>query len=460
MSKEYYDLVIKNGLIINADASYKGDVAIRDGKIAAIGSNFKAEKEVDADKLYILPGGVDVHTHLNMPFMGTFSSDDFETGSKAAALGGTTSIVDYAMQKKGTSLLDALEEWHKKAENKCHIDYGFHLGLTDINENILNELESLPSMGVSTVKLFMAYNNALRCPDLLLLEVFNILKEHSILPMLHCENGDIIEFLSKKFIDNGKTAPLFHSVVHTPNSEAEAIFRAITYSSIFKLGIYVVHLSSKEGLQVIYDALGKGTKVFVETCPQYLILDESLYKNEFLEASKYVMSPPLRDKDSKEALWKALYEGVINVIGTDHCPFFLEQKKMGRDDFTKIPNGAPGIETRLVLIFSEGVVGNRISKEQFVNLCCLNPAKLTGLYPLKGAIAPNFDADLVIFDPHKKWRITKDNLHENVDYTPYEGMNVTGAVVDVMSKGRWLVKDGAFIGDDIKGEYIKRKRYV
>jgi dihydropyrimidinase len=460
INDEYYDLVIKNGLIVNADASYVGDIAIRNGKIAAIGSNFKAKNEIDAKGLYVLPGGIDVHTHLDMPTMEIFTSDDFKTGSKASALGGTTSIVDYALQKKGASLLDALEEWHKKAENKCHIDYGFHLQLTDINENILNELENLPEMGVSTVKLFMAYNNTLRCPDLLLLEVFNRLKKYGILPILHCENGDIIEFLSKKFVSSGKTDPIFHKSAHPSYSEAEAIYRAITYSSIFNLNVYIAHLSSIEGLQTIYDALEKGTKVFVETCPQYLILDDSLYDSEFIEASKYVMSPPLRNKDSIQALWKALSEDVIDVIGTDHCPFFLKQKEMGRDDFTKIPNGAPGIECRLVLIFSEGVIAKRISKEQFVKLCCLNPAKLTGLYPLKGAIAPNFDADLVMFDPNKKWMITKGSLHENVDYTPYEGMKVTGAVVGVLSRGRWLVKDGAFIGDDIKGEYIKRKKYV
>ena len=392
--------------------------------------------------------------------MGTFSSDDFQTGSKAAAVGGTTAIVDYAMQAKGQSLLSTIEEWQEKAKNKCHIDYGFHLGLTDINKKTLAELESLTNEGVSTVKIFMAYNNSLRCPDIKLLEVFNALKKIQILPMLHCENGDIIEYLSKKLINERNTAPIYHSIAHSVESEAESINRAITYSNIFKLPIYIVHLSSKEGLRVIYDHLKRGEKIFAETCPQYLVLDDSLYNKEFLEASKYVMSPPLRGKNSIEALWKGLACGIIKVVATDHCPFFLKQKELGRNNFAKIPNGAPGIETRLVLIFSEGVKKGRISKEQFVECCCLNPAKLAGIYPKKGAIAPNFDADLVLFDPNKKWQITKDRLHENVDYTPYEGLQVTGAVVDVLLRGQWLVREGSFAGGKITGTYFKRNSVI
>jgi dihydropyrimidinase len=458
MKADFYDLVIKNGLIVNADASFNADVAIRDGKIAALGSSFKADQEIDAKGLYLLPGGIDIHTHLEMPFMGTFSSDNFESGSKAAAMGGTTAIVDYAMQSKGQSLLAALKKWHEKAANKSHIDYGFHLGLTDINENTLKELESLVKEGVSTVKLFMAYNNALRCPDIKLLEVFDTLKKLQILPMLHCENGDIIEYLSKKLINAGNTAPIYHSIAHSAEGEAESINRAAIYSKIFDLPIYIVHLSSKEGLQVIYDHLKRGVKIFAETCPQYLVLDDSLYDKEFLEASKYVMSPPLRDKDSIEALWKGLACGIIKVVATDHCPFFLKQKELGKDDFTKIPNGAPGIETRLVLIFSEGVNKGRISREQFVECCCLNPAKLAGLYPKKGAIATYFDADLVLFDPNKKWQITKNKLHENVDYTPYEGLHITGAVVDVLLRGNWLVREGCFVGEKVQGKYLQRNK--
>jgi dihydropyrimidinase len=460
MKADVYDLVIKNGLIVNADVSFYADVAIKDGKIVALGSFFRAAQEIDAKGLYLLPGGIDIHTHLEMPFMSTFSSDNFESGSKAAAMGGTTTVVDYAMQEKGDSLSAALKKWHEKAANKCHIDYGFHLGLTDIDENILTELESLTQEGVSTVKLFMAYNNALRCPDIKLLEVFNALKKLQILSMLHCENGDIIEYLSKKLVNDGNTAPIYHSVAHTAECEAESINRAAIYSKIFDLPIYIVHLSSKEGLQVIYDHFKRGVRIFTETCPQYLILDDSLYNKEFLEASKYVMSPPLRGKDSIEALWKALACGMINVVATDHCPFFLKQKELGKDDFTKIPNGAPGIETRLVLIFSEGVRKGRITKEQFVKCCCLNPAKLAGLYPSKGAVAPNFDADLVLFDPNKKWQIMKSHLHENVDYTPYEGIQVTGAVVDVLLRGQWLVREGSFVGGKITGNYLRRTKVI
>lgn len=460
MKADSYDLAIKNGLIVNADASFNVDVAIRDGKIAALGNSFKAAQEIDAKGLYLLPGGIDIHTHLDMPFMSTFSSDNFESGSRAAAMGGTTVVVDYAMQSKGESLSAALKKWHEKAANKCHIDYGFHLGITDINENTLKELECLVKEGVSTVKLFMAYNNALRCPDIKLLEVFNTLKKLQILPMLHCENGDIIEYLSKKLINEGNNAPIYHSIAHSAVSEAEPINRAAIYSKIFDLPIYIVHLSSKEGLQAIYDHFKSGVKIFVETCPQYLVLDDSLYNKKFLEASKYVMSPPLRDKHSIEALWKGLACGVIKVVATDHCPFFLKQKELGKDDFTKIPNGAPGIETRLVLIFSEGVRKGRITREQFVECCCLNPAKLSGLYPKKGAIAPNFDADLVIFDPNEKWQITKNRLHENVDYTPYEGIQVTGAVVDVLLRGQWLVKEGSFVGEKITGNYLKRPKVI
>lgn len=458
MDNNFFDLVIKNGLIVNADASFYGDVAIKDGKIVAIGSDFKGKNEVDAKGLFVLPGGIDVHTHFDMPFMGTFSSDDFTTGSRASACGGTTTIVDYAMQAKGESLTDAINNWHKKANDKTYVDYGFHLGLTDINEHILDELKDLPDKGVTTVKLFMAYNNALRCPDLLMLELFNRLKMYNILPMLHCENGDIIEYLSKKLLKENKTAAHYHSIAHSPAAEAEAITRAIIYADMFKLPIYIVHLSSKEGLQSIYSSLGRNSKVFVETCTQYLFLDESLYNNDFLEASKYVMSPPLRDKASIEALWFGIENGVINVVATDHCPFFLKQKEMGRNNFTKIPNGAPGVENRLVLVFSEGVKKGRISKERFVEICSLNPAKLTGLYPKKGAIAPNFDADIVILDPDKIWKITKDNLNQNVDYTPFEGMEVTGKVIHVFLRGNEIVKDGTFIETSKKGTYLKRNK--
>jgi dihydropyrimidinase len=458
MDIKFFDLVIKNGLIINADSSFYGDVAINKGKVAVIGNNFKAKNVIDAKGLYILPGGIDVHTHFDMPFMGTFSSDDFTTGSQAAACGGTTTVIDYAMQAKGESLNKTICNWHKKSENKTYVDYGFHLGLTDVNEHILNELKDLSDMGVTTVKLFMAYNNTLRCPDLLMLEVFNRLKMYSILPMLHCENGDIVEYLSKKLLKENKTAAFYHSIAHSPVAEAEAIFRAVTYSDMFKLPIYVVHLSSKEGLQVVYDALNKGEKVFVETCPQYLLLSECLYENNFIEASKYVMSPPLRDKASIDALWIGISKGVINVIATDHCPFFLKQKEMGSNDFTKIPNGVPGVENRLAIVFSEGVNKGRITKEKFVEICCLNPAKLTGLYPQKGLIAPNFDADLVMIDPDKKWKITKGALSQNVDYTPFEGLEITGSVVNVFLRGNQIVGDGSFIGSSVRGKYLKRRK--
>jgi dihydropyrimidinase len=450
----FYDLVVKNGTVVSAFGTVNADIAIRNGKIASLGDNFNAKEVIDAKNLLVFPGGVDVHTHLDMPFMGTFSSDDFESGSIAALYGGTTAIVDFAMQEKNSSLENTLLKWMNKADGKSLIDYGLHMSVTDVNTSTLSEIKSLVKRGITTFKLFMAYNFA--CNDLEILRVLEELKDCGGLPLFHAENGNMITYLTEKLLFQSKVDAFYHKIAHSEIAESEATFRAVALAELISIPIYIVHLSSHRALEHIIVARRKGVSVFSETCPQYLLLTDEKYKGDFYESSKYVMSPPLREKRDNQALWNGIENGFIQVIATDHCPFLMKQKILGDSDFTKIPNGIPGIETRISLMYSEGVAKKRISLKRFVEICCTNPSILMGLYPRKGIIACGADADIVLFDPKAKYTLTNDKLHHKCDYTPFEGFKITGSVVKVIVKGDVKLADGQLLNKDCQGTFIKR----
>jgi dihydropyrimidinase len=457
MSK--YDLVIKRGTIVTASDVFKADVAVKDGIIEALGQDIKGDGAdiIDAQDKYVFPGGIDVHTHLEMPFGGTLSSDDFETGTIAAACGGTTTIIDFAIQAKGQSLEEAAKTWHKKADGKSVIDYGFHIAITDMNESILNEMPKAIKNGYSSFKLFMTYDG-LRVNDDVLLKALIMAKENGGLICVHAENYYIIDYLVKKFYKEGKIEPKYHAFSRPMMAEAEAVSRAIKIANFVDAPLYIVHLSCKDSLIEVSKVRDKGFSIMAETCPQYLLLSDEKYEEPDFMGAKYVMSPPLRPKENLKFLWDGLAQGKLQVVSTDHCPFFLKgQKDLGREFFGKIPNGAPGLEARMALIYSYGVGMGKLSIQRFVEVTATNPAKIFGLYPSKGSIAVGSDADIVIFDPNIKKVITKSKLHENVDYTPYEGFEVTGYPVTTILRGNIIVENGNFIGEKGFGSFLKRQ---
>lgn len=454
-----YDMIIKNGTIVTASDVFKADVAVKNGVIAALGHNLKDDGAdiIDAAGKYVFPGGIDVHTHLEMPFGGTVSSDDFTTGTVAAACGGTTTIIDFAVQAKGQSLEQTAETWHKKADGKAVIDYGFHIAITDMNEDILDEMPKAIKNGYSSFKLFMTYDG-LRVNDDVLLKALIMAKENGGLICVHAENYYIIDYLVKKFLKEGKIEPKYHALSRPTVAEAEAVSRAIKIASLADAPLYIVHLSCKESLIELARARAQGLPVMAETCPQYLLLCEERYEEPDFMGAKYVMSPPLRSKDNLEPLWDGLARGDIQVVSTDHCPFFLKgQKELGRESFNKIPNGAPGIEARMALLYTNGVGAGKLSLQRFVEVTATNPAKIFGLYPSKGTIAVGSDADMVLFDPNVKKRIEKSELHENVDYTPYEGFEVTGYPVMTILRGKVIVEKNHFVGQKGAGKFIRRQ---
>ncbi len=457
-------LLIKNGHIWSANDDFVGDILVADGKIAAIGNNlqakYTADETIDAHGHYVFPGGVDVHTHMELPFMGTFSADDFETGTLAGLHGGTTTIVDFAIQAKGHSLKECINQWHEKADGKAVGDYGFHCAVTDYNPAVQKEIGELINQGITTFKLFMAYKGALMVDDRQILGFMEEVKKHNGLVSVHAENGDLIDFLIDKFKKEGKLSPKYHALAHTDVAEIEAASRVMDLAHYLDSSIYIVHTTCRGVLERVERNLARDQKVLVETCMQYLLLDDSCYEKPNFEGSKYVMSPPIRKKDDQDALWKGLQTGLVQVIATDHCPFnFKGQKDKGIDDFSKIPNGAAGIENRLELGFSEGVIKNRITMNKFVEVMCTNPARIFGLTQ-KGSLAVGKDADIVIFDPNKKHVISAKTHHHNVDNSIFEGWNVTGKVMTVLSNGRVVIRDGK--ADDVKkgqGRFIKRKPF-
>src|SRR6188474_3403674 len=452
-------ILIKNGTIVTATDQYVGDVLVDGEKITTIGSSLSmpADKVIDAKGKYVLPGGIDVHTHMDMPFGGTTSADDFESGTMAAAFGGTTAIVDFAIQYRGQTLHQAMETWAQKAEGKAVIDYGFHMIITELNDQVEGEMDALVRQGITSFKLFMAYPGVFMLDDASIFKALLRTGKNGGTICMHAENGGVIDVLVQRALAEGKTAPKYHALTRPARAEAEATHRAIALAEMADVPVYIVHLSAAEALEMVTEARDRGLPAFAETCPQYLFLSYDNYEEPGFDGAKYVMSPPLREQAKQSALWRGLAYNDLQAISTDHCPFCMkEQKELGEGDFSKIPNGAPGIETRMSLVYDGGVRAGRISLNRFVELTSTSPAKIFGLFPRKGTIAPGSDADLVIFDPDRTVRLSAKTLHMNVDYNPYEGREVTGVTETVISRGRVIIDGGTFTGRAGSGSFLRR----
>ncbi|MBT2654681.1 dihydropyrimidinase [Bacillus sp. ISL-18] len=455
--------VIKNGTVVTAADTYRADVCIENGVVTQIGENLPAlEAEViDAKGCYLFPGGIDPHTHLDMPFGGTVTKDDFETGTMAAAFGGTTTIIDFCLTTKGATLKSAVDTWHAKSKDKAVIDYGFHLQIVEMNNEKLAELpKMIEEEGITSLKVFMAYKNQFQADDETLFKTLIAARDLGALVMVHAENGDVIDYLVKKALEEGNTDPIYHALTRPPEVEAEATGRAATLTELAKSQLYVVHVSCAEAARKIAEARSKGADIWGETCPQYLVLDQSYLEKPNFEGAKYVWSPPLREKWNQAELWNALKTGQLQTLGSDQCSFdFVGQKDLGKGDFSKIPNGGPIIEDRVSILFSEGVKKGRISINQFVDLTSTKAAKLFGLYPKKGTIAIGADADIVIFDPNVERVISAETHHMAVDYNAFEGFKVTGEPVSVLSRGDFVIRDKQFVGKPGAGQFLKREKY-
>jgi dihydropyrimidinase len=458
-----FDTVIRNGVVVTATDTYPADVGISGERIAAIVQQLPIEnatKVIDAAGRYVMPGGIDVHTHLDMPFGGTTSADDFETGTIAAAFGGTTTLVDFAIQYKGQTLRHAFDTWMGKAQGKAAIDYAFHCIITDLSGAQLDEMGALVNEGVPTFKLFMAYPGVFMLDDASIFRVMSAAAKYGGMICMHAENGGAIDVIVQRALAEGKTAPKYHALTRPVTAEAEATSRAIALAEMAGAPVYIVHLSCNEALEKVREARDRGLAAYAETCPQYLYLSLENMEEPGFEAAKYVFTPPLREKWHQEKLWKGLAQDDLQVVSTDHCPFCMkEQKELGRNDFTKIPNGGPGIEHRLSLIFSGGVSGGRFSVNRFVQLVATAPAKLFGLYPRKGTVAVGSDADLVIFDPNEEAVISAATHHMRVDYSMFEGLKVKGVTKTVFSRGREIVSNGKWTGKAGTGQFVRRHQY-
>jgi dihydropyrimidinase len=455
-------LAIKNGTVVTASEIMEADVWVEGEKITAIGRNLplKADRVVDAKGCYVFPGGIDAHTHMELPFMGTEASDDFETGTLAGLYGGTTTIIDFAMQTQGDSLNSALSKWHEKARGKAVGDYAFHVAVTDFNENSKKEIEDLIfKQGVTSFKTFMAYKGALMIDDRQLVGLMREVKKHGGLVTTHAENGDLADMLISQHRAKGKLAPGYHALSRPPIVEAEATGRVADIAFEGGHPLYIVHMTCEEALNRVRMATMRNQKIHVETCIQYLLLDDSVYWADDFSGAKYVMSPPLRKKKDQEALWAAMRQNLVEVVATDHCPFCMSQKEMGKNDFSKIPNGAPGIENRMELLFSEGVVKGRISLNKFVEVTSTNPARIFGLAPRKGSIAIGADADIVVFDPTARHTISAKTHHMRCDYNAYEGFEVTGKVRTTILRGTVAIDEGQAKIKRGFGQYLARKPY-
>ena len=458
-------VLIKNGRVITAIDDYLADIFIKNETVTLIGEklDIEADEVIDASGKYLFPGGLDPHTHLDMPFGGTTSADDFETGTRAAAHGGTTTLIDFAIQSKGHSTLEALDTWHAKADGKTAIDYGFHMIVTDLEDNRVHEMKMLANAGVTSYKLFMAYPGVLYVDDGTIYRAMRKAGEDGTVVCMHAENGIVIDEIVKQALAEGKTEPKYHAITRPTRMEAEGVHRAISIAEVAQVPIYIVHLSSSDALEQVMLARNRGVHAFAETCPQYLFLDASYYDQEGFEGAKYVMTPALREKWNQDELWKGLKFGDLQSIATDHCPFcFKDQKMLGIDDFSKIPNGGPGVENRMSLVFNGGVNSGRISLNKFVELTSTAAAKTFGLFPKKGTIAVGSDADIVIFDPNRTETISVNNTcthHMNVDYNAYEGFEVTGFTETVLSRGKVIIDNCEYVGKKGDGHFLKRGLY-
>jgi dihydropyrimidinase len=454
--------LIKDGQIVTAVDNYFADILVEGDKVSVIGRklDIEADRTIDASGKLVVPGGIDPHTHMELPFGGTFASDDFRTGTIAAAHGGTTTIIDFAVQYHGESLVQAIDNWHKKAEGKTAIDYGFHLITTDLPDERVPEMRQLINEGVMSFKLFMAYPGVFLVDDATIFRAMKNASQAGGLICMHAENGIVINEIIKHALAEGKTAPKYHALTRPTKAEAEGVHRAIAIAEMADAPVYIVHLSCADALEEVREARDNGLPAYAETCPQYLFLDYSLYEREGFEGAKWVMTPPLREKWNQDKLWQGLQGNDLQVVSTDHCPFcFKEQKELGRDDFSKIPNGGPGVEHRMSLIYNGGVAGGRISLNRFVELTSTSAARLFGLFPRKGTIAVGSDADIVIFDPNEEMTISASTHHMNVDYSAYEGMKVKGVAKTVLSRGRVVIDDGKYVGKPGDGQFLKRSTF-
>jgi dihydropyrimidinase len=457
-------VLIKGGRIVTAADDYVGDIFVEDGKVSLIGASLdvEADRVIDAGGKYVIPGAIDPHTHMEMPFGGTVSCDDFTSGTTSAAFGGTTTIVDFCLQQPGQSLPDALATWHEKIERaKPVVDVGFHLAVTDLTEGgTLEDLARAPDEGVTSYKLFMAYKGAIMVDDETLFKTMQVASETGALIMVHAENGDAIDVLVKGALAEGKTEPKWHAATRPPITEGEATNRAIQLARVAGAPLYVVHVSCDEAMGPIARARADDWSAWGETCTQYLFIDETALDQPDFEGAKYVYTPPPRPKKNQELLWHALATDVLSVVSTDHCPFNWDgQKTLGRDDFSKIPNGGPGIENRLHMLHHFGVREGRISMRRFVELVSTNPAMFFGLYPRKGTIAVGSDADIVVFDPEKRHTISARTHHSNIDYNLYEGTEVVGAPEVVLVRGQVIVENDELVGEPGAGRFVKRARF-
>ncbi|HKN95798.1 MAG TPA: dihydropyrimidinase [Pseudonocardiaceae bacterium] len=453
--------LISGGTVVTSTGTVEADVLVDGERIAAVlerGSGLagSVDRVIEAGGRYVLPGGIDAHTHMEMPFGGTFSHDTFETGTRAAAWGGTTTIIDFAVQAKGTSLLSTLDKWHAKADGNCAIDYGFHMIVSDVNESTLKEMQSCVDAGVNSFKMFMAYPGVFYATDGEILLAMQQARRTGGLVMMHAENGIAIDQLVEQALAAGHTEPVQHGLTRPPELEAEATSRAITLAGVTGAPLYIVHLSAAQALAAVSQARDTGQNVFAETCPQYLWLSiEDLAKPGF-EGAKYVASPPLRPKEHQASLWRGLRTNDLSVVSTDHCPFcFAEQKELGRDSFAKIPNGIPGVEHRMDLLH-QGVAAGELSLARWVDVAATTPARMFGLYPRKGVIQPGSDADIVVYDPTATQTLSVQTHHMNVDYSAYEGMRITGRVETVLSRGRVLIEGGQYHGGKGHGRFLSR----
>ncbi len=451
--------LIKNGRIITATDDYIADIFIEGETISAIGRNLNvtADKVIDAAGLLVMPGGIDPHVHLAMPFMGTFSSDDYETGTRAALYGGTTTIIDFVLQTQGKSLQNALDDWNSRAKGNAVGDYSFHIAVTDFNEDTKKEIKHfIEEEGITSFKTFMAYKGALMIDDRQMIGLMQEVKKQGGMVTVHATNGDMIDFLVAKHKSEGNTAPLYHYLSQPEITEAEASSRFADMIHYTGCPGYIVHMTCEGALNAVRNATRRNQHLFVETCIQYLVLDASLYENDF-EGAKWVMSPPLREKKDQTTLWAGINQGLVNVVATDHCPFMWEQKLMGKNDFSKIPNGHPAIENRMELLFSEGVNKGKISLNKYVEVASTNAAKIFGMFPKKGTIAVGSDADIVLFDPNEKHTLSASKHHMNVDYSGYEGWELTGKVKSVLLRGTVAIDNNKCLVDKGYGQFIKRK---
>ncbi len=453
-------ILLKNGTVVNADGSKRADVLIEDERIAqvAAGIDPAGHEVVDATGLLVMPGGIDVHTHLDMPFGGTVSADDYRTGTIAAAVGGTTSVLDFVLQSRGHTLHEALDTWLAKSRGKACVDYSLHMAITDLGPNgeSLAEMDEMVAAGIPSFKLFMAYPDSLMIDDGLMFRVMQKAAAMDALCCIHAENGSAIDVVVAQYLAEGKTAPHFHAHARSAKAEAEATHRAIALAEMTGCAVYIVHLSNEEALRELRHAQRHYDRVLAETCTQYLVLSiEDQMPGKSWDESKFVFTPPLREKKNQEPLWRALDEGVLSVVSTDHCPFTTKQKALGKGDFRKIPNGGPGIENRLQILWHFGVNSGRITPERFVELTATAPARIFGMTQ-KGELKPGKDADILLWDPKQRYTIEAATQCMATDYNMFEGWTVEGNAKHVFSRGELVVKDGRWIGETGRGRFIQR----